>query len=211
MTDQLAERTGAEEVAWDLTDLYSGADDPALERDLDQCDAQADAFSATYRGRVATLSAAELSTALHDYEAIQELITKIYAFANLQWTTNTGERTYGALLQKITERHARLSQKLVFFDLEWAALSDEQAHTLLNDPALAFYKHYLEAERRYRPHLLSEGEEKVLSEKSVTGRAAWNRFFDETLGASRYDLDGEKVPQEAVLKRLYFPEPRLQF
>ncbi len=206
MSDYVAEMTGAEAIAWDLSDLYASADDPALIRDLDLCETRAADFDTTYRGQLATLSADDMLAALREYEAIYELSSKVAGFANLQWTTDTNNKAYGALLQKITERSSKLSQQLVFFSLEWAALPDDQAEAVINDPKLAFYRHYLEAERRYRPHLLTEPEEKILAEKHVTGRAAWNRFFDETLGAARYQLDGQTVTQEAVLKRMYAPD-----
>ncbi len=201
----VAEMTGAESVAWNLADLYAGADDPALVRDLDVCDARAEAFNVAYRGKVASLDATALLRAVEEYEAITELAVKLGSFAQLQWTTNTNDPKYGALLQKLTERGSKIEQKLIFFMLEWIEVPDERAAELIAEPALAHYRHFLEAERRYRPHVLSEAEEKILSEKEVTGRAAWSRFFDETLGAARYDLDGKKVTQEQVLKQLYNP------
>ena len=52
---------------------------------------------------------------------------------------------------------------------------------LLADTDLAHYRHYLEQKRAWKPHYLSEPEEKVLDEKAVTGRAAFVRLFDETV------------------------------
>ena len=206
MTDLVAELTGAEDVAWNLGDLYGGANDPALIRDLDTCDARAEAFSVEYRGKVASLDAALMLVAMQEYEAISELITKIGAFAQLQWATNTNEPTYGALLQKITERSSKVGQAVLFFGLEWIAIPDDQAAKLLASDVLAHFQHYLEADRRYRPYVLTEAEEKILAEKEVTGASAWNRFFDETLAAARYELNGQQVSQETVLKQLYQPD-----
>ena len=206
MTDQVSELTGAEAIAWNLGDLYAGTHDPDLTRDLDACDTRAEAFSAAYRGKIGTLDAATLLVALQEYEAITELISKIGSFAHLQWSTNTNEPTYGALLQKITERSSKIAQAMLFFGLEWIAVPDDRAATLLDDPILAHYRHYLDADRRYRPYVLSEAEEKILAEKEVTGNAAWNRFFDETLSAARFDLNGQQVSQEQVLKQLYNPD-----
>ena len=113
-------------------------------------------------------------------------------------------------MQRVTERGSRLSQKLVFVDLELAAAPDEAAAAWLADPAIARWRHWLEVVRMYRPHLLSEPEEKILTEKAVTGRNAWDRFFDETLGAARFDLDGEKLTRDQVLNRLYSPDRALR-
>jgi oligoendopeptidase F len=113
-------------------------------------------------------------------------------------------------MQRVTERGSRLSQKLVFVDLELAATPDETAAAWLADPAVAHWRHWLEVVRMYRPHLLSEPEEKILAEKAVTGRHAWDRFFDETQGAARFDLDGETLTRDQVLNRLYAPDRALR-
>ena len=200
------ERTGAEEIVWDLSDLYAGMDDPQLNADLDVCDAEADALGEAYRGRIAGLTAAELAALIARYEALYERAGKVGAFASLNWTQDTQDAARGALMQRVTERGSRLSQKLVFVDLELAAAPDETAAAWLADPAVGRWRHWLEVVRMYRPHLLSEPEEKILTEKAVTGRNAWDRFFDETLGAARFDLDGEKLTRDQVLNRLYSPD-----
>ncbi len=210
MNNQAKPPTGAEQVAWDLNDLYAAVDDPAINRDLDEADARADELAQTYRGRIAELDADEMRTMLEAYEKAYELSTKVDSYAYLNWSVNTEELANGALLQKATERGSRLSQKLVFVEIEWANTPDERAQALMADPRLApengvgkSYRHWLEVARRYRPYLLSEPEEKILAEKAITGRYAWMRFFDEVHGAARYELDGEMLPQQAILSKLY--------
>ena len=211
MSNQIAALpSGAEEVTWDLTDLYAGMDDPRLNADLDACDSEADALGETYRGRIAGLTAAELAGLIARYEALTERGYKVGSFASLNWTQDTQDAARGALLQRVTERGSRLSQKLVFIDLELAAAPDEIAAIWLTDPAVAKWRHWLEVVRMYRPHLLSEPEEKILSEKAVTGRNAWDRFFDETQGAARFDLDGEQLTRDQVLSKLYSPDRDLR-
>ena len=201
MTEPLL--TGAEEVAWNLGDLYAGMDDPQLNADMDACDADAKALNADYRGRVADLSAAELAGLITRYEALYERMGKVGSFASLHWTQNTEDPARGALLQRVTERGSRLSQEVVFLELELAAAPDETASAWLADPALAHWRHWLEMVRVFKPHLLSEPEEKLLTEKSVTGAAAWGRFFDEVHGAARYDLDSQALTGDQVLSKLY--------
>lgn len=201
MTEPLL--TGAEDVAWNLGDLYAGMDDPQLDADLDTCDAEAAALSADYRGRIATLSAAELAALLTRYEALVERIGKVGAYAGLNWTQNTEDPARGALMQRITERSSLLTQEVVFLELELAAAPDETAAAWLADPALARWQHWLELVRLVRPHLLSEPEERLLTEKSVTGSAAWVRYFDEVQGAARYALDGATLTLDQTLSKLY--------
>jgi oligoendopeptidase F len=206
MSEQTIPATGAEEVAWDLTDLYGGADDPALERDLKETGARANDLADRYKGRIAELDAGEMAGMLADYEAIVETIYTISGFAYLNWATNTEDPARGALRQKVTEHASRLEQTLVFLELEWADLPDEQAKALMADPALAGYRHWLEVNRQRRPYLLSEPEEKILAEKAVTGSSAWSRFFNETHSAARYEWQGQDVPLQTVLTLLYNPD-----
>ena len=87
-----------------------------------------------------------------------------------------------------------LAQKGVFLDIEWANAPEQAAQKLIEDPLLARWKHWLLIARRYQPHLLSEPEEKILSEKSVTGRQAWTRYFDETMAATLFEWDAHQRP-----------------
>lgn len=201
----MSKQTGAENVIWDLSIFYASPDDPALERDLIEVQAQAERFAERYRGRVTSLSASELAEALHELEAIYETIGKVSSFVTLHWTTDTADPKRGALLQRVREADSKLDQTLLFFMLEWTQVSEEGAK-VSDDPALNRYRHHLRKQLRYRPHLLSEPEEKILNEKSVTGWQAWTRFFEETVNSIRYEWDGQQVPQAVVLRQLYSPE-----
>ena len=195
------ETTGAEAVRWNLADLYTGREE--LERDLEEAERKADSFAENFRGRVASMGAIELREALAEFEGIHDRLGRAYTYAYLHWSTDTTDPTRGALLQSVRESYTRIAQKLIFFELEWAKCDDEQATTLLQHEELSGYRHYLEMQRLRKDHLLSEPEEKILAEKSVTGRSAWNRFFDETLGAARFFIDGEELTEQEVLSRLH--------
>jgi oligoendopeptidase F len=199
-------RTGAEEVVWDLRDLYTGTDDPQLEQDMQKANDRADQLAVEYRGKLTTLDAEGLYDAILEYEGIIEVAQKLGSYAHLVWSTDTGNPTYGALLQKATEWGSRLEQKMVFFDLEWTNAPDDFANKMINDPTLAHYRHWMESVRRYQPYRLSEPEEKILAEKSVTGRDAWVRFFTEVLGNMRFTFNGEDLTQSGILAKLYVPE-----
>jgi oligoendopeptidase F len=195
--------TGAEQVLWDLSVFYTAGDDSALQRDIDHVNAQADAFAQQFRGRVASLDAEDMMDAIKALESIYDLSGRIGSYASLLYSTDTNNPQYGALMQKITEQNAALNQKLVFFNLEWNQVEDAAAEKLLNDPTLAKYRHGLEAQRRYKPYQLSEIEEQLLVEKSVTGRNAWTRFFTQLTSALRLDFRGEKLTMSQVLPKLH--------
>jgi oligoendopeptidase F len=200
------ELTGAEEVAWNLDDLYVGIDDPRLDEDAATSEADADAFSARYHGKVAALSPAELAEAMVERERIESVFTRAIYYAHLMFSTNMADPTRGALLARLQERGAALETKLLFFGLEWAAIDDAVADTVLADPALDHWRHALASLRKFRPFLLTEPEEKILTEKAVSGASAWSRLYEEQLGALRVELDGEEVGLETAMARLYSGE-----
>ncbi len=199
----LEKTTGAENVIWDLSIFYKSVDDPAIEQDMQSITREVDAFAATYKGRIASLTADELLTAVQTIEKIYDRVGRIGNYASLLYSTDTANPQYGALVQRVTEYDSSLEQKIVFFDLEWNNVDDAVAKKLLDDPKIAAYSHMLEATRRYKPYQLSEIEEQLLSEKSVTGRSAWMRFFTQLTSAIRLDFDGQKLTMTQVLTKLY--------
>ncbi len=201
-------KTGAETVRWNLADLYPSED--LLETDLAQALSDAEAFATAWRGRVAGLPPGEMANALEQLEAIQDRTGKAYTYAFLQWSTDTGDERRGALLQHVREAYTRTLRQLIFFGLEWGQTDDEHATALITSEELAGYRHYLEVERLQRDYLLTEPEEKILAEKAVTGRGAWNRFFDELLGATRFRINGEEKTEQEMLSMLHEPDRTLR-
>jgi len=199
---------GAENVRWSLDALHESRDE--LEASLSTADEQAQAFAERYRGEVATLDAEALADALHELERIQDRLGRAYAHAYLSWSTNTNDEELGALLQHVREAYNRIHQQLLFFEVEWAEVDRERADALLADDALDDVRHYLELEQEKKEHVLSEPEEKILSEKSVTGSGAWTRYFDETMGAARFELEDESLTQQEILSKLYEPDRDLR-
>ena len=193
--------TGAEEVHWDLTDLYPDAD--TLERDLQTADDSARTFAQRYHDRVGHLSVTDLRTALEHLEDIHERTGRAATYAYLYWATATHEASRGALLQHVRETCAVIRQQVLFFELEWMKVPSDRAAMLLARTELDRFRHHLTRERLLEPFSLSEPEEKILQDTAVTGRNAWMRFFTETVGAIRYDYEGASVTQQELLAKLY--------
>lgn len=201
-------KTGAEEVRWVLEDLHSGPEE--VEESLAVADEEAESFAQTYRGRIGELDAEALAEALHSLTSIQDRLGRAYAYAYLHWSTDTNDGERGALLQAVRERYNRIQQKLLFVEVEWAAVDDERVEHLLSHEALDDYHHYLEVEHLQKEYVLSEPEEKVFAEKNISGKDAWTRYFEETMGAARFEVDGEELSQEEILSKLYEPNRRLR-
>jgi oligoendopeptidase F len=200
-----------EHVAWDLSHLLDGnADDPAAAVDAVLAEAQqeADAFAEAHRGKLAELDGPGLAEAMHSLERIEDAVGRAYSYAALSFATNTADPKRGALLQRVQELATGIQTRLVFWELEWAALDDGHADELLAHEGLDFARHHLRSARRYRPYLLSEPEEKLMSEKSVTGASAWGRLFEEQLSVVEINLPDSDapVPLEVALSRLSSPD-----
>ncbi len=155
-------------------------------------------------------SAPLLAAALAELESLFEQMDKPSVFAGLLHAGKTDDPRHGALLSRTREQRTAVNKHLIFFDLEWVRVDDEPVQALLTRPELACYRHFLEQKRLWRPHFLSEPEEKILDEKSITGRAAFVRLFDETMATLQYPFehDGktEKVPLQTINAKLYDPD-----
>jgi oligoendopeptidase F len=197
------EVTGAEEVAWDLSDLFEGIDDPRIDADVAQAEADAAAFRERYHGKIAELDAASLADAVAEHERIEAAVVRPLTYAHLVFATNMAEPARGALVARLGEKAAALETQLLFFPLEWAAVTDDVADALLADPALDAWRHHLQSLRKFRPYLLTEPEEKIVTEKTVSGVSAWSRLYEEQLGALRVSIDGEELGLETAMSRLY--------
>jgi oligoendopeptidase F len=211
MQDAASDSAGpAAGVRWDLSDLYPEPAEPTLERDLDAAEAAATRFAERYRGRVTSLDAAGLAAALDELEALLEPPGRAGAYAGLRFAADTASPANGALLQRVQERGSVIRNAVLFFQLEWVALDDARASALLASPALARRRHLLESMRRYRPHVLSEPEERILEELANTGERAWGRLFDEILASARFPLtvngEAKELSEEEILSLLYDPD-----
>lgn len=202
--------TGAEHITWDLSVFYTGKDDPRIEQDVVHLAQLASDFAEQYKGKVAHLEGAPLAHACQAMEAIQELQYRLLIYANLNFTTYSSDPAWGAFMQKLREQINPIAQKIIFFELEWAQADDAHVAQVLAHPALSNYAYQLQAERRYKPHRLSEIEEQLLMEADLSGRGAWMRFFDQLMAAVRVSLDGESLTMEQALKRMYAPDRELR-
>jgi oligoendopeptidase F len=195
-------------VAWDLDPLVDGQGEEGVRSLLAQGAERADAFAATYAGRLAELDAAGLAAAMRQLAELHELVGRAGSYASLRFAVDTADPQIGALLQHVQEQATAISTRLLFFELEWAALPDERAEALLAGEDNAFFAHYLRTERRYRPYLLTEPEERVLAEKGISGASAWTRLFAELMSSLQVSLPSaeEPVSLEQALALLSGPD-----
>jgi oligoendopeptidase F len=200
--------TDLQDVAWDLEPLVEGEGPEGADRMLAEADERAAAFAERYAGRVKDLDGAELAAAMDELHRISELVGRAANYAHLRFSVDTMDPANGALVARVNEKATAIETKLLFFELEWAAVDDDRAEELLAADGLETSRHHLRTIRRYRPYLLSEPEEKIMTEKAVSGRDAWSRLFSEQTSAILVDVPGEEQPVQldVALSRLMSPD-----
>ena len=198
-SDQLAT-----DVAWDLEPLLG--ETGSVDSLLAEAAEAAEKFSEKYRGRIAYLSASDLAEAMHALAQISDGVGRVGSYVGLKFSVDTTNPEFGAQMANADEKSTEISNTLLFVELEWAAADDVHVEEVLTQPELDFCRHHLSAARRYRPHLLSEPEEKILADKAVTGSSAWGRLFSELTSTIEVDISGETISLEEGLSRLQSPE-----
>ena len=196
---------------WNLADLYPGIDAPEVAADLARAEAECAAFEEAYKGKLAEIAAsaragAELGAAVARYEKIEDLLGRLMSFAGLVHAGDTTDakraKFYGDVQDKITAA----STHLLFFTLELNRIDDALIEKALGEPAFGHYRPWVEDVRKEKPYQLEDRVEQLFHEKSVTGRGAWNRLFDETMAGLRFKVDGKELLLEQTLTLLQDPD-----
>jgi len=192
---------------WDLTDLYPSMDSAEFATDLTAAEAECKAFADAYRGKLEQLVTGDSAAqALHDavrrYEALEDRLGRVISFAGLVYAGDTTDPKRAKFYGDTQERLTAASSDLLFFQLELNRIDDSVLDALAAQAPLSHFRPWLEDIRKEKPYQLDDRIEQLFHEKSVTGRAAWNRLFDETISALKFDVDGEELALEPTLNRL---------
>ena len=191
---------------WNLADLYPGMDSKEYFRDLDLCQVESEKFEADHAGKLEKIlkkNPRDLALAIAEYEGIEERMGRIMSYAGLIYAGDSSKpanaKFYGDAQEKITTA----SSHLLFFTLELNRLDDAALdRAMKEDASLGYYRPWLMDLRMDKPYQLDDRTEQLFHEKSVTGRAAWNRLFDETMSALEFNIGGEKLSVEPALNYL---------
>jgi len=192
---------------WNLADLYSGLDDPAIKRDLDCTDVECVAFENAYKGKLADLAGSAeagpaLAEAVRRYEAIDDLMGRLGSYAGLLHAGNTVDPSRTKFYGDVQERLTAASTHLLFFSLELNRIDDALLETAMTGAALGHYRPWLEDVRCYRPYQLEDRVEQLFHEKSMTASSAWNRLFDASIANLRFKVLGKTLAIEPTLNLL---------
>jgi oligoendopeptidase F len=200
---------------WNLTDLYPSMDGPELVSDLARAAADASEFERRWKGRLATeagnAQSFALGVAMVEYEELEELIGRIMSYAGLIYAGDTSDPKRAKLYGDVQEKMTDASAHMLFFALELNKIDDDLVTEALDrDPAFGHYRPWIVDLRKDKPYQLEDRVEQLFHEKSVTGRGAWNRLFDETMTSLRFTVDGEELTLEPALNKLQDADPAVR-
>jgi oligoendopeptidase F len=169
---------------WNLDDLYPGPESAEFKTDLAAARTGAQAFEARWKGKIAEAAATTgddgLGAVIEAYEKLEELMGRIISYAGLAYFTNTSDPA-----------------------LELNRIDDTLIEESLGkDPRAARYTPWIHDLRLDRPFQLEDRIEQLFHEKSMTGHAAWNRLFDETMSSLEFTIDDQALPLEVTLSLL---------
>ena len=186
-------------VRWDLSLICS--DVAAAQQLLDETIAAAEAFDATYRGTVATLDATGLAAALAELAEISNALHRVGSYAGLRRSVDVNDDEARDFETVVDQGMVRAGNALRFFDLEWIAVDDAVAQPLIDAPELAANRHHLSSERRFRPHVLPDDQERMLSEREPVV-SAWQNLFAQTVSNIRAPFDDGTGETEKTVDEL---------
>ena len=198
---------------WNLADLYPAMDDPAVKNDLERGEGECIEFEKAYKGRLADIAASPsggrtLGEAVRRYEGIEDVLGRLISYAGLLYAGNSVDPTIAKFYGDTQERITAASLHLLFFQLELNRLEDAVLEAAMADPALGYYRPWIEDVRKDKPYQLEDRVEQLFHEKSVTGYSAFNRLFDETMVALRFKIGGQLLPLERTLSLMQDANPK---
>jgi oligoendopeptidase F len=195
---------------WNLSDLYNGTTDPAINRDLNKAEELARRFSTRYKGKLTKLNGNELGVAIKSFEFFSEVLSRITSFSQLKFSANMEDVETSKFRQNINERVTLITTLMLFFELEINKIDSDNLSEMLKLPEVGYYKSWVDAVRVHKPYQLSDDLEKIIHEKSVVGNMAWVRLFDETLSGIQFVVNYKKLNSSEVLTRMSDKNPSIR-
>jgi len=161
---------------WSLNDLYEGHNSPEMQAAFQELGAKVAEIEKTRPQLKADISEDNFLDLLHLQEAVTRLAYRIYAFAGLSFSADTQDQDIQTFVGRVEQIMAQMQNRILFFSLWWKELDKTNADRLM--ASSGDFRYWLEAMRHFKPHTLSEPEEKIINLKDVTGAQALNNIYD---------------------------------
>jgi len=176
---------------WNLGELFPSFESPELQGAFDNVEEQVTSFEGVRDKLNPDMDKETFLEVVRASEATTRIVNKIYAFTGLSFSSNTQDQTAQTYMARVQQFAAEMQNRTLFFSLWWKELDDANAERLMAESG--DYRYFLEEMRHFKPHTLSEAEEKIVNIKDVTGTGALNTLYDAI--TNRYvfklEVDGE--------------------
>ena len=175
------------EIAWDLTELFAGCDDPKISKTMDVLLEKAEDIVNQYKGKIniVNFTAQNLHDLLEKHEEILARMEDLEVFSYNSFHANMTLPETKALLNKYTDFESNISKKLTFLELEIGKLVTDNPQ-IINKETLSNYRNYLEKIRRKFPYKLSDAEEQLILEKDLYGAKAWEQLRNSWISSRKF-------------------------
>ena len=202
----------AEGVHWDLSRLAPTADD--ARREVAEVVERCRGFEARYRGTIAGIDASTLAGLLDELSDIDRELSRLGSYGHLREAVDATDPETRDLTALMDRTFVEVGNLLRFVDLEWIAVDDATAAALIDAPELAPNSHYLRSMRRFAPHILTEPEERMLSEREPAAVSSWHTLFGQITSTLETDFDAGDGPKphgiDALLSYVREPDRELR-
>jgi oligoendopeptidase F len=181
-----------QQAPWSLADLFPAHDSPEMKNALAEIEKQTSEFEKFRTQLNPTIETPLFNQILQNLEKLHHLLSRVYDYGALWFSADTQNQTAQTFLAQVEQLAATIQNRTIFFSLWWKELDDENAQRLMEQSG--DYRYWLEAMRHFKPHTLSEAEEKVVNIKDVTGVQALRNLYDAITNRYVFNLevDGEK-------------------
>ncbi len=161
---------------WSLGDLFPAYDSEEMKASFAAVEAKVAEFEAKRSMLNEEITNDDFLALVHQMEEISQLLSRIGYFAGLWYTEDTQDQAAQNAQAQVDQFGAEIQNRVLFFSLWWKALDDDRAARLMKNAG--DYRYWLEEMRNFKPHTLSEAEEKIINIKDVTGFNAINTIYD---------------------------------
>jgi oligoendopeptidase F len=197
---------------WSLADLLPAPKGPELDRVLTELEEAVSQLEASRDQLSPDISETEFGRLMDLVEEISALSSRLGAYGYLWFAEDTQEQNALAFRGRMEKLLTEVSNRTLFFSLWWKALDDEPAARLLASSGDNLY--YLEFLRRFKPHTLSEAEEKVVNLKDINGVQAlvtvYNMITSDFLFKLEVDGAVKELTRTELTPYIMGPSPELR-
>jgi len=178
------------EMIWDLSQLVENTEPTSIQEKLESMVTEAEKARDVYHGKIGSLDAKGLLELLEMKDTYILKFEGVIMYCRLMYSADSTDDVAKQLNDAARRAYMKVGQALAFIDIELGKVLAEN-RSLITDPVLAEYKHYLERIVRRVPHMLSETEERLVIMKDKNGINAWGMLQSDWLSTRTFDIEIE--------------------